>query len=167
MKFLVFAVGNKMPEWVEAGFEEYARRMPREAAIELLEIKPEKRAEKRGKGKKVEQLLAAEGARILAALPPRCRIVAMDERGRQWTTAKLADSITGWMRNGGDTAFIVGGADGLDASIKNSADEVLALSALTLPHGLARVLLAEQLYRAVSLIKGHPYHRANNDRTAK
>lgn len=156
MKFLVFAVGNKMPEWVETGFKEYARRMPHEAAIELLELRPEKR----GGGKKVEQLVAAEGARILAALPPRCRIVAMDERGRQWTTAKLADSITGWMRNGGDTAFILGGADGLDASIKNSADEVLALSALTLPHGLARILLAEQLYRAMSLINRHPYHRA-------
>ncbi|MDN5836334.1 MAG: 23S rRNA (pseudouridine(1915)-N(3))-methyltransferase RlmH [Nitrosospira sp.] len=168
MKFLVLAVGNKMPEWVEAGFEEYARRMPHEAAIELIELRPEKR----GGGKTVEQLLAAERARILAALPPRCRVVALDERGRQWTTARLADSITGWMRNGGDTAFIVGGADGLDANIKNSADEVLALSALTLPHGLARVLLAEQLYRAVSLIKGHPYHRASlpsggNDWTAK
>lgn len=154
MKFLVCAVGHKMPQWISAGFEEYTRRMPHEATIELLEIKPEKRS-----GKKLEQLLAAEAARILAALPPRCRMVAMDERGKQLTTAKLADSITEWMRNGGDTAFIVGGADGLDAAIKNSADEVLALSALTLPHGLARILLAEQLYRAVSLIKGHPYHR--------
>ena len=156
MKFLIFAVGSKMPKWVEAGFDEYARRMPHEATIELMEIKPEKR----GEGKKVEQLLVAEAARILAALPSKCRIVAMDERGRQWTTAKLANSITGWMRNGGDTAFLVGGADGLDANIKNSADEVLALSAMTLPHGLARILLAEQLYRAVSLINRHPYHRA-------
>jgi 23S rRNA (pseudouridine1915-N3)-methyltransferase len=156
MKFLIFAVGNKMPKWVEAGFDEYARRMPHEATIELMEIKPEKR----GEGKKIEQLLVAEAARILAALPSKCRIVAMDERGRQWTTAKLADSITGWMRNGGDTAFLVGGSDGLDANIKNSADEVLSLSAMTLPHGLARILLAEQLYRAVSLINRHPYHRA-------
>jgi len=155
MKLLILAVGNKMPEWVETGFAEYAKRMPPEATIELLEIKPEKR----GGGKKVEQLLNAERTRILAALPPKCRTVAMDERGRQWTTVKLADSITGWMRNGGDTAFIIGGADGLHADFKNSADEVLALSALTLPHGLARVLLAEQLYRAVSLIKRHPYHR--------
>lgn len=155
MKLFIFAVGNKMPEWVETGFAEYAKRMPPEATIELIEIKPEKR----GGGKKVEQLLTAEGVRIRAALPPKCRTVAMDERGRQWTTVKLAESITGWMRNGGDTAFIIGGADGLDADIKNSADEVLALSALTLPHGLARVLLAEQLYRAVSLIKRHPYHR--------
>ena len=156
MKFLVFAVGNKMPKWVETGFGEYARRMPHEATIDLIEIKPEKR----GEGKKVEQLLIAEAARIQVALPSKCRIVAMDERGRQWTTAKLADSITNWMRNGGDTAFLVGGADGLDANIKNSADEVLALSAMTLPHGLARIMLAEQLYRAVSLINRHPYHRA-------
>jgi 23S rRNA (pseudouridine1915-N3)-methyltransferase len=83
----------------------------------------------------------------------------MDESGRHWSTVKLADSISSWMRNGGDTAFIIGGADGLDLEIKKSADEVLALSALTLPHGLVRVLLAEQLYRAVSLIKQHPYHR--------
>lgn len=156
MKFLIFAVGNKMPKWVAAGFDEYARRMPHGAAIELMEIKPEKR----GEGKKVEQLLAAEAALILAALPSKCRIVAMDERGRQSTTAKLADSITGWMRHGGDTAFLLGGADGLDIHIKNSADEVLALSAMTLPHGLARVLLAEQLYRAMSFINRHPYHRA-------
>ena len=83
----------------------------------------------------------------------------MDERGKQWTTVKLAESISGWMKDGGDTAFIIGGADGLDTNIKNSANELLALSALTLPHGLARVLLAEQLYRAVSIIKQHPYHR--------
>jgi 23S rRNA (pseudouridine1915-N3)-methyltransferase len=145
-----------MPEWVETSFVEYTKRMPHEASIELVEIKPEKR----GGGKNVDQLMAAEGARILSAIPPRCRTVALDERGRQWTTVKLADSISGWMKNGGDTAFIIGGADGLDASIKNSADEVLALSALTLPHALARVLLAEQLYRALSLIKRHPYHRA-------
>jgi 23S rRNA (pseudouridine1915-N3)-methyltransferase len=155
MKFLILAVGNKMPGWVETGFVEYAKRMPHEASIELLEIKPEKR----GGGKKIAQLLTAEGTRIQAALPPECHTVAMDERGRQWTTVKLAESISGWMRNGENTAFIIGGADGLDASIKNSADEILALSALTLPHGLARVLLAEQLYRAVSFIKRHPYHR--------
>jgi len=155
MKFIILAVGNKMPEWVEAGFVEYTKRMSHEITIELLKIKPEKR----NKSKKIEQLLCAEAARILAALPPGCRTVVMDERGRQWTTAKLADSISGWMRNGGDTAFIIGGADGLDSGIKNSADEVLALSALTLPHGLVRILLAEQLYRAVSLIKRHPYHR--------
>jgi 23S rRNA (pseudouridine1915-N3)-methyltransferase len=156
MKFLICAIGHRVPEWVAAGFDEYARRMPREAHIELLEIRPEKR----GEGKSIEQLLSAEAIRIKAALPSRCRMVAMDERGKQWTTAGLADSITEWMGNGADIAFVIGGADGLDPHIKNSADEVLALSALTLPHGLARVLLAEQLYRAVTFIKGHPYHRA-------
>lgn len=145
-----------MPPWIAAAFEEYAKRMPHEAAIELIEIKPEKR----GSGRTAEQLLMAEGARIRAAIPARCRIVAMDERGSQWTTSMLADSIAKWMENGGDTAFLIGGADGLDPGIKRSADEVLALSALTLPHGLVRVLLVEQLYRALSLIKGHPYHRA-------
>lgn len=156
MKFLVYAVGSRMPEWVNAGFHEYARRMPPEAAVELRETKPEKRSS----GKNTEQLLAAEASRIKASLPEKCRIVAMDERGHQWTTARLADAIATWMRDGGDTVFLIGGADGLDASIRSRADEVLALSALTLPHGLARVLLVEQLYRAVSLIKGHPYHRA-------
>ena len=156
MKFIVCAVGHKMPDWVAAGFEEYAKRMPHEAAIELLEIKPEKR----GAVKNCGTIAGGGRCPYPGGATARCRIVAMDERGKQWTTAKLADSITGWMKNGGDTAFIIGGADGLDASIKNSADEILALSALTLPHGLARILLAEQLYRAVSLIKGHPYHRA-------
>ena len=154
MKFIICAVGHKMPQWVAAGFQEYAKRMPREAAIELLEIKPEKRA-----GMKVEQLLDVEANRILAALPARCRLVAMDERGRQCSTVKFAESVAGWMREGGDTVFIIGGADGLAAAIRNSADEVLALSALTMPHALARIVLAEQLYRTVSLIKGHPYHR--------
>ena len=154
MKFIICAVGHKMPDWVAAGFREYTRRMPHEAAIELIEIKPEKRT-----GLKVEQLLGAEAERILAAIPPRRRLVAMDERGSQWSTAKLAESVATWMKEGGDTVFIIGGADGLASAIRNSADEVLALSALTLPHSLARILLAEQLYRAVSLIKGHPYHR--------
>ena len=156
MKFFICTVGHKMPPWVEAAFQEYAKRMPREAAIELIEVKPEKR----GSGKTAEKLRGAEGARIRAAIPPGCRVVAMDERGSQWTTVMLTDSITKWMKNGGDTAFLVGGADGLDPGIRNSADEVFALSALTLPHAFVRILLAEQLYRAVSLIKGHPYHRA-------
>jgi 23S rRNA (pseudouridine1915-N3)-methyltransferase len=154
MKLIICAVGHKMPGWVTAGFLEYAKRMPHEAAIELVEIKPEKRT-----GLKVEQLLDAEAERILAAISPRRRVIAMDERGAQWSTTELAQSVSTWMKEGGDTVFIIGGADGLATAIKNSADEVLALSALTLPHALARILLVEQLYRAVSLIKGHPYHR--------
>ena len=155
MKLFILAVGNKMPKWVDDGFADYAMRMSQEVTIELLKIKPEKRS----KNIKISQLLCAEAKRIDAVLPPKCRMIVMDECGRHWSTVKLADSISGWMRNGGDTAFIIGGADGLDPKIKKSADEVLALSALTLPHGLVRVLLAEQLYRAVSFIKRHPYHR--------
>ena len=155
MKFFILAVGTKMPKWVEDGFADYTKRMSQEVIIELLRIKPEKRS----KNKKISQLLCTEAKRIYAVLPPKCRTIVLDECGKQWSTAKLADSISGWMRNGGDTAFIIGGADGLDLEIKNSADEILSLSALTLPHGLVRVLLAEQLYRAVSFIKQHPYHR--------
>ena len=144
-----------MPKWVDDGFTDYAMRMSQEVTIELLKIKPEKR----NKNIKISQLLSAEAKRIHAVLPPKCRMIVMDECGKHWSTVKLADSISSWMRNGGDTAFIIGGADGLDSKIKKSADEILALSALTLPHGLVRVLLAEQLYRAVSFIKRHPYHR--------
>ena len=129
--------------------------MSHQLPVELLKIKPERRS----KSKNIKQVLSAEAVRIQAALPPRCRTIVMDEHGRHWTTAKLADSISGWMRKGGDTAFIIGGADGLSPGIKNSAEEILALSALTLPHSLVRVLLVEQLYRAVSIIKQHPYHR--------
>ncbi|SDH68686.1 23S rRNA (pseudouridine(1915)-N(3))-methyltransferase RlmH [Nitrosomonas sp. Nm132] len=154
MKFHILAVGNKMPDWIVTGFMEYHQRMPREIPIYLIEIKPEKRGTKQ-----TEQLLFAEGERIRAALPPNCYIVVMDEQGKQFTTIKLAEALVDWMRNGRDVAFIIGSADGLHRDIKSMANEVLALSRLTLPHGLARILLAEQLYRAISIIRQHPYHR--------
>jgi 23S rRNA (pseudouridine1915-N3)-methyltransferase len=140
---------------VEAGFAEYAKRMPRESRIELVELKPEKR----GGGKSTQQILDAERERIVSALPQGARFVVMDERGESWTTQRLAQAITGWQQQGGDVAFIIGGADGLHDDIKRRAEKMLALSAMTLPHGLARVLLSEQLYRAATIIQGHPYHR--------
>ena len=143
-----------MPDWVVAGFMEYTQRMPREIPIHLIEIKPDKRGSKQN-----EQLLLAESERIQAALPLACYIVVMDERGKQFTTIQLAETLIDWMRNGKDVVFIVGGADGLHRNIKSMANEMLALSRLTLPHGLVRVLLAEQLYRALSIIRQHPYHR--------
>lgn len=155
MRFFVLAVGNKMPDWICAGYHEYAKRMPREITISLIEIKPEKRSS----GKSIEQLLAVECQRIRAALPAQCRIIVLDEHGQQWTTVQLAGMITTWANSGTDVAFVIGGADGLHDDIKQAAHTVAALSKLTLPHGLARVLLAEQLYRAVSIIKNHPYHR--------
>jgi 23S rRNA (pseudouridine1915-N3)-methyltransferase len=155
MKFIIVSVGHKMPDWIAAGFHEYAKRMPREARIELLEIKPEPRTT----GKSTAQIMEAEAQRILAALPANCKRIALDERGAQQTTRQLAAQMGGWMREGGDVAFIIGGADGLHESVKQAAQQLLALSSLTLPHAFVRVLLAEQLYRAHSLMHNHPYHR--------
>jgi 23S rRNA (pseudouridine1915-N3)-methyltransferase len=155
MKLLIVSVGHKMPDWITAGFNEYAKRMPREARIELLEIKPEPRTT----GKTTMQIMAAEAQRILAALPQNCLRIALDERGMQPTTRQLAAQMQDWMRAGHDVAFVIGGADGLHESVKQAAQQLLALSALTLPHAFVRVLLAEQLYRAHSLMHNHPYHR--------
>jgi 23S rRNA (pseudouridine1915-N3)-methyltransferase len=155
MKFLIVSVGHKMPAWITAGFAEYAKRMPREAQIVLQEIKPESRTS----GKTTAQIMEAEAQRILASLPHNCWRIALDERGAQPTTKQLAVQMQDWMRAGCDVAFIIGGADGLHDSVKQAAQQLLALSALTLPHALVRVLLAEQLYRAHSLLHNHPYHR--------
>ncbi len=155
MKFLLLSVGHKMPQWISDGFSEYAKRLPREARIELLELKPEPRTT----GKTAQQIMEAEAQRILAALPANCLRIALDERGAAWTTRQLADRMGQWMGEGRDVAFIIGGADGLHESVKKNAQQLLALSAMTLPHAMVRVLLAEQLYRAHSLLHNHPYHR--------
>lgn len=155
MKLIIVSVGHKMPGWIAAGFEEYAKRMPREAQIVLQEIKPEPRTS----GKSTVQIMEAEAQRILAVLPQNCRKIALDEHGAQPTTRQLATQMQDWMLAGQDVAFIIGGADGLHESVKQAAQQLLALSALTLPHALVRVLLAEQLYRAHSLLHNHPYHR--------
>lgn len=155
MRLIVAAVGNRLPEWMNAGFAEYARRMPRELLLELVEIKPEPRTT----GKTVEAMMAAEAKRIEAALPARCRRIALDERGEAPDTQALAKRLGQWLEGGDDIAFLVGGPDGLDPALKAGAHEKLRLSSLTLPHGLARVVLAEALYRAYSLRCGHPYHR--------
>lgn len=155
MKLIIVSVGHKMPDWITAGFNEYTRRMPREAQITLLEIKPEPRTT----GKTTVQIMEAEAQRILSALPQNCLCIAMDERGIQSTTRQLAAQMQDWMREGRDVAFIIGGADGLHESVKRAAQQLLSLSSLTLPHAFVRVLLAEQLYRAYSLMHNHPYHR--------
>jgi len=144
-----------MPDWITAGFNEYTKRMPREAQIVLQEIKPEPRTT----GKTTLQIMEAEAQRINAALPQNCLRIALDERGVQPTTKQLAAQMKEWMREGEDVAFIIGGADGLHETVKQSSRQLLALSALTLPHAFARVLLAEQLYRAHTLLHNHPYHR--------
>jgi 23S rRNA (pseudouridine1915-N3)-methyltransferase len=155
MKLVVLAVGTRMPSWVDEAYRQYAKRMPRRAPLELIEIKPEPRSS----GKSVPQLLAAEADRMRSALPKGARVVALDERGKDLGTAALALHLEAWMQAGGPVAFLIGGADGLDPALKRGCAMQLRLSSLTLPHGLARVLLAEQLYRALSIIDGHPYHR--------
>ncbi len=155
MKITLLAVGTKMPRWVDEAYADYAKRLPREISLQLIEIKPEKR----GGGVTAEKGIAAEHARLLAAIPPRARLLVLDERGKNWTTRQLADEMNGWMRNGDDLCILIGGADGLHADMKARADILLQLSAMTMPHGMVRVLLAEQIYRAISLIHGHPYHR--------
>ncbi len=144
-----------MPAWIRDGFQEYARRMPPELRLELVELKPEDR----GPGRATERALELEGERLLAALPPGATLLALDEKGRTVSTQGLAVMLSGWMRDGGHPAFAIGGADGLSPQVKERADKLVSLSALTLPHGLVRVVLAEQLYRAWSILAGHPYHR--------
>jgi 23S rRNA (pseudouridine1915-N3)-methyltransferase len=155
MKLIILAVGHKMPEWITHGFNEYTKRMPREATISLIEIKPEPRTT----GKTVPQIMEAEAQRIEAALPKDITRVVLDERGAALNTKQLSQKMHDWLGGGRDVAFVIGGADGLHQSIRDTAQQLLALSAMTLPHGMVRVLLAEQLYRAHSLLHNHPYHR--------
>jgi len=150
----IIAMGHRMPGWVQAGFDDYAKRLPRDSRIELVELKPEPR----DRGRTVAQMLAAEAARIRDTVGDD-RLVILDERGGGWTTRQLADNLQQWRRQGGDVAFVIGSADGLDEALKHSAAHRVSLSALTLPHGLVRVMIAEQIYRAASLLAGHPYHR--------
>lgn len=155
MKLWILAVGNKMPSWVDEACAEYVKRMPREARIELVEIKPEKRVG----GKTADQLQVSEMERIQAALPVGAMHVMLDERGTEMSTLELAGGMKVWLQDGRDVAFVIGGADGLHPSLRQRAGKLWSLSRLTLPHGMVRVLLAEQLYRAMSVIQGHPYHR--------
>jgi len=154
VKLRIVALGHRMPAWVAAGYGEYAKRMPREYELELVELKPAVR----DAGKSAAQLLAAEALRIRAACA-NYTMVALDERGAAWTTRQLVRRLAGWRDSAQDLAFVIGSADGLDESVKRDAIAVFALSALTLPHGLARIILVEQLYRSASILSGHPYHR--------
>ncbi|TFW10099.1 23S rRNA (pseudouridine(1915)-N(3))-methyltransferase RlmH [Oxalobacteraceae bacterium OM1] len=156
MQLVIAAVGHKMPAWIEDGFGEYAKRMPPECRLQLKEIKPVERSG----SKTAETVMALERGKIEAAIPKGSRIVALDERGKDLTSAQLAQLLTQWQQDGRDVTFVIGGADGLDPGLKASADMLVRLSSLTLPHGMVRVLLAEQLYRAWSITQNHPYHRA-------
>ena len=154
MKLVIVAVGQRMPDWAQSAYGDYAKRFPHELRVELKAVKTEPRG-----SKTLETLYAAERERIEAAIPKGARSVALDERGTALTTLALASRLKGWQLEGDDVALIIGGPDGIEPAFRNAAHERIRLSDLTLPHAFARVLLIEQLYRAWSVNAGHPYHR--------
>ena len=154
MKLLVVAVGQRQPAWADAAWADFAKRFGPDMRLELKAVKAEPRA-----GKTASQCMAAEALRIDAACPKGVRRVLLDEHGTRLTTTQLAQRLSFWRGDGRDVAFLIGGPDGLDAALKAGADETLRLSDLTLPHAFVRVLLAEGLYRAGTVLEGHPYHR--------
>lgn len=154
MKLFLVAVGQRQPAWADTAYEDFAKRFPPEMRLELKAVK----AETRG-SKTAAQLMAAEATRIEAALPKGVRRIVLDERGDRVTTVQLASRMEGWQRDGRDAAILIGGPDGLDPALKQTADETLRLSDLTLPHAFVRVLVAEALYRAWTVMVNHPYHR--------
>ena len=156
MRLRLICVGQKMPDWVSAGYLDYARRMPPELSLELVEIA----MAHRGKNPDIPRLMQRESDAILAATQSKDRVVALEVCGRPWSTEKLAAQLENWQQDGRDVNFLVGGPDGLADSCRQRADQQWSLSLLTLPHPLVRIVLAEQLYRAWSITRNHPYHRA-------
>ena len=154
MKLLIVAVGQRVPDWAQTAWDDYAKRFPPELKVELKAVKTEPRG-----SRTLETLVAAERARIEAVIPRGARIVALDERGTSLTTVALAAKLKGWQLGADDVALVIGGPDGLDPAFRQAAHERIRLSDLTLPHAFARVLLIEQLYRAWSVNANHPYHR--------
>lgn len=155
MRILILAVTGKQPGWVTAGVEEYAKRLRSSCKLDIVDLK----AESRSQGRPTNVILDAEAARILDRIPSGSHVIALDEHGEQWTTQQLATQLGRWKHGGETIVLLIGGPDGLAPTIKDRARSLWALSSLTLPHGLAKVLLVEQLYRAASLLEGHPYHR--------
>ena len=155
MKITIAAVGQRQPQWADDAVADYLGRFPSDFEVRLVEVKPEARA-----GQPVARMVAAEAQRLQAAVAQATLVVVLDERGRDWTTPQLAEQLQGWRDASERVAFVIGGPDGLDADFKRAARLQVRLSSLTLPHALARVLLAEQLYRAWSILAHHPYHRA-------
>lgn len=156
MKLKLLAVGQKMPQWVNDGYQEYARRLPRDCSLNLIEIAPAKR----GKTSQPQQWMQEESKRILSNIDTSDHVVALDVIGKSWSTPELAENLATWQQQGSDVSLVIGGPDGLDPACLQRANQRWSLSALTLPHPLVRVLLAEQLYRAWTILQNHPYHRA-------
>lgn len=157
MRIHLIAIGTRMPDWVNTGYGEFAGRLPPECRLHLVEIPLAKRAKNQDTTRLVEQ----EGERMLAAIPKNCRIIALEVTGREWTTEALAKELSLWLQDGRDLALLVGGPDGLAPACLARAERRWSLSPLTLPHMLVRILVAEQLYRAWTVLQGHPYHRGS------
>jgi 23S rRNA (pseudouridine1915-N3)-methyltransferase len=155
VKIHLIAVGKKMPEWINTGYAEFSKRMPSELQINLIEITPSTR----NKSTPIEKNIKEEGERIQSAIPANSKLIVLDEKGKNFSSIDLSRKIEGWLPMGQDISLIIGGADGIDPEIKQQADEKWSLSSFTLPHALVRVVVAEQLYRAWSILQGHPYHR--------
>ncbi len=155
MRIQLIAVGSRMPGWVDEGYQEYARRLPSECSLQLQEIP----AGKRGKNADIVRLTRQEGEKMAAAIPKGARVVALEVKGKPWSTEQLSARMESWLGDGRDVALLVGGPEGIEPELSASADERWSLSPLTLPHPLVRIVVAEQIYRAWSLLKGHPYHR--------
>jgi len=156
VRIYLIAVGTRMPAWVVDAYQEYAKRLPRECALRLVEIP----LSKRRKSLSSSQAAEDEGQHLLASLPKDCTVIALDVRGNSWSTEELAVRLQDWLGSGRDVALLIGGPDGLSADCLKRADLKWSLSALTYPHPLVRVILAEQLYRAWTITTGHPYHRS-------
>lgn len=155
MKARLIAVGERAPEWVASGFAEYQKRLSHWLPLELVEVAPGLR----GKGRDEARAIGDEGARVLAALPKHAHIVTLDGRGKPYSSEQLAQRLEAWRQRGSDLAFLIGGPEGHSAQVIAAAGESWSLGPLTLPHMLVRLVLAEQLYRACSLLANHPYHR--------
>ena len=155
MNVHLISVGNRMPPWVEQGYREYAKRISGELRLDLIEIAPAKRSKRAD----IARTLLDEGERMLKAIPKACRVIALEVDGAAWSTEELAQQLDDWLHSGSDLALLVGGPEGLAESCRQRADGSWSLSPLTLPHPLVRVVISEQIYRALSLLRNHPYHR--------
>lgn len=155
MRIHLIAVGQRMPKWVDSGFAQFAKRLPAHVPLKLVAVA----AGKRGRNADIDRLMRQEGDRMLAALPADAHVIALHVQGRVLTSEQWSQQLAGWMQQGRDVALLIGGPEGLAPQCLQRADERWSLSALTLPHPLVRLVVVEQLYRASTILQGHPYHR--------
>lgn len=156
MRIRLLTITHKSPSWIQEGYEEYAKRLPASCALDLIEIA----AEKRTANTDIKRLLEREGEKMLNAIKPNHRVIALDVKGELWTTEQLAHQLTAWQHDGRNVDLLIGGPDGLSPLCLQKAEQKWSLSPLTFPHILVRVMIAEQIYRAWSILQQHPYHRA-------